>query len=199
MPKVVPNYESAARERILTEAINTFHKLGYKGARMEIIAENLGVSKASIYTYYPSKAVLLQEVFTNAAEVVSREILELDERLLLNPEKLYARLRRFSDLSGPSLYFEILSEAMNDPVLMRIAAESSHRMTLKVANMIDRLKSRDEITGDVDSQALALGIISLYDGLMAQIALGKSEKDVKASWMSVFGSIMNGLRPCNHI
>ena len=66
-------------ERLLLEATALFARRGYGGASMSEIAERVGVRKASLYNYYPSKADLLMDLLGRslaAWESASRPALE---------------------------------------------------------------------------------------------------------------------------
>ena len=59
-----------ARKAILDAATDMFLELGLEGASIEAIAERAGVSKATIYRWWPSKEVLaLDAIYSNWAVV----------------------------------------------------------------------------------------------------------------------------------
>ncbi len=60
MPKVVPEYKELAKKRIIDAAYKIFYKKGYHNSTMDDIAREVGVSKASLYSYFKSKEELLQ-------------------------------------------------------------------------------------------------------------------------------------------
>ncbi len=60
MPKVVPEYKELAKKRIIDAAYSIFYKKGYHNSTMDDIASEVGVSKASLYSYFKSKEELLQ-------------------------------------------------------------------------------------------------------------------------------------------
>ncbi|MFM7570973.1 MAG: TetR/AcrR family transcriptional regulator [Betaproteobacteria bacterium] len=49
------------RDRILARAVEAFAQTGYAAASMAMLAQACGVSKATLYHYYPSKQALLFE------------------------------------------------------------------------------------------------------------------------------------------
>lgn len=51
----------AQRDRILALAVEAFANTGYAGATMALLAQTCGVSKATLYHYFPSKQALLFE------------------------------------------------------------------------------------------------------------------------------------------
>ena len=57
----------ARRHRILEEAGAVFREMGYEQASMNDIAERVGGSKATLYSYFPSKSALFVAVMTASA------------------------------------------------------------------------------------------------------------------------------------
>lgn len=59
----------AKREVLLREAAAAFNKHGFHATSLDDIAQNLGVTKAALYYYFPNKQTLLLACFTRAMEV----------------------------------------------------------------------------------------------------------------------------------
>jgi len=59
----------AKRSALLREAASAFTKKGFHAASLDDIAQKLGVTKAALYHYFPSKHALLKECFTRAFEM----------------------------------------------------------------------------------------------------------------------------------
>jgi AcrR family transcriptional regulator len=56
------------RQAILAVATQTFRDMGFQNASMNEIAARLGGSKATLYSYFPSKEAILLEVMRNVAD-----------------------------------------------------------------------------------------------------------------------------------
>jgi len=54
---------SITKERIFQEALNIFAQYGYEGARMDKIASEVGITKASLYFHFRSKEEIFLELF----------------------------------------------------------------------------------------------------------------------------------------
>ncbi|MGN6458186.1 MAG: TetR/AcrR family transcriptional regulator [Achromobacter mucicolens] len=90
----------APRERILEEAAKLFARSGYDGSSISDLAAAIGVSKAAIYHYYPTKqdiydAIILQ-VLEGLTQTVGRDVAGAMGGV--------ARLRAF--MVGHARYFE---------------------------------------------------------------------------------------------
>ncbi|MGN6658513.1 MAG: TetR/AcrR family transcriptional regulator [Achromobacter mucicolens] len=91
---------AAPRERILEEAAKPFARSGYDGSSISDLAAAIGVSKAAIYHYYPTKqdiydAIILQ-VLEGLTQTVGRDVAGAMGGV--------ARLRAF--MVGHARYFE---------------------------------------------------------------------------------------------
>jgi len=78
-PAVEPRWRRIPEERpnqILDAALQVFSEKGLEGARMEDIAEVAGVSKATIYLYFPSKVDVFREMIRRAIDGLARTTLE---------------------------------------------------------------------------------------------------------------------------
>jgi AcrR family transcriptional regulator len=81
---------ASTRDRLLQVATQLFAERGYSGTSMADIAEGVGVRKASLYNYFPSKEDLLLELLEQCIEAwkeASRPALEVPgsfERRLWN-------------------------------------------------------------------------------------------------------------------
>ncbi len=62
------------RERILEAALKVISKKGYESATIEMIAEQAGVSKGSVYRYYSSKENLVKEIINAMFDVLAEKI-----------------------------------------------------------------------------------------------------------------------------
>jgi len=63
------------KETILKKAGETFLKLGFKSVTMDDIANELGISKKTIYKYFKNKVELVDEAITYMHETMYKEVL----------------------------------------------------------------------------------------------------------------------------
>jgi AcrR family transcriptional regulator len=100
----------AKTKEILLAAQKRFGKFGYQKTTMSEIAEDLNLSKASLYYYYPDKESLFRAVFEmerkEFLEQLHEKILQSDDPELLLREFTQYRLknfRQFNNLGRTSL------------------------------------------------------------------------------------------------
>jgi AcrR family transcriptional regulator len=68
MTALVQDFDDPRRAAIVRQARLHFISEGYAGTRMEPIAREAGVSTATLYAFFDSKAVLFEAVIDNASE-----------------------------------------------------------------------------------------------------------------------------------
>lgn len=68
--------DSSTEARLFAAARHVFHEEGYKGARMQTIADRAGMNKSMLHYYYRSKERLFEAVFREAVERVVPRITE---------------------------------------------------------------------------------------------------------------------------
>lgn len=66
--------------RILNEAMNLIRKHGIRFVTMDLIAENLGISKKTIYVHFKNKKMLISEVVERRLEEQALVFEEIDSR-----------------------------------------------------------------------------------------------------------------------
>ncbi len=65
MPKALPVTRGRKFLQVLEGARTIFLRDGFEGAAVDDIAREAGVSKATLYSYFPDKRVMFMEVFRN--------------------------------------------------------------------------------------------------------------------------------------
>ncbi|HUG38750.1 MAG TPA: TetR/AcrR family transcriptional regulator [Candidatus Limnocylindrales bacterium] len=83
----------AVRDQLLRTAADLFRKRGYRATTMDDIAARLGMSKASLYTYFRAKDAMLAAISRETIEAFTRE-LALVLRSDLAPEDKLRRVVR---------------------------------------------------------------------------------------------------------
>jgi len=73
-----PALRERRREEILDAAIQLFAAQGYAGADLQVLADNLGIGKGTVYRYFPSK----QELFLACVDHVVRGVRAAIDRVI---------------------------------------------------------------------------------------------------------------------
>lgn len=75
------------REQILSGAQHLFLTQGYAGTSTDAIAKAAGISKETLYAYYPNKEVLFSAVLQHLVDVLSEErFMQIEQTMLVSGE-----------------------------------------------------------------------------------------------------------------
>jgi AcrR family transcriptional regulator len=86
--KVDPELAARRREEILDAAARLFAERGYSETDTQVLAEELGVGKGTLYRYFPSK----RELFLAAADRVMRRLRQRIDDALAGVEEPFERI-----------------------------------------------------------------------------------------------------------
>ena len=195
-PKVTSQYKTEIREKIVDAAIVTFSKHGYDRTKMDDIAETANLSKGTIYLYFKSKEELFYAISENNIKALKEQLSVLftkSEDLISDSQKFYVNFRKASEQS--------------DKVFLESIAESSRNQRLQEMLYHQRMKVLDIVTeylklqikkgffrSDIDIDAVAVGLVSIYDGLSISKIIGISEAQNKKTWNETIKAILSSLR-----
>jgi AcrR family transcriptional regulator len=151
------------RGRILAAAQRLFGQHGIRSTTMETIARESGVSKPTLYTYFPDKEKLAEGVGMALLDAMARSLTEAMQnghtpvqRIVLASQ---ARLDLFYDLVIDSPYAEEIYQETCDSVGMRYEAIYHDYLTM-FAEQIGQLPGKRD-----QAAALASLIMRATDGL----------------------------------
>ncbi|KAA9160902.1 TetR/AcrR family transcriptional regulator [Amycolatopsis acidicola] len=147
--------ESEKRALLLDSAERTFCRLGFTRTTIGTLADDAGVTRPTVYSYFPSK----DDVFRALAERVRDEFLALQEmRDTRSPREtgragvvgyLHAYVRHRGMLTV------IAHQALSDPEMRALRAEIHDRPTRRHARFLERLQARGLASLAVPAPALA--------------------------------------------
>ena len=179
MPRVLPEYKTIARTRILETARSMFREKGFRQTTMDEIAKNLGISKAALYTYFKDK----EELFKAAYESTPREIERMIEWVISQGDTRKA-FTSFFDQMTPSLEkitgldFEVASEATRNPEL-RSTLKTEYDQYIEAVQRCIEATSKLKRSGQKN---LASAITALWHGIEMMVILGYPIREVRDVW-----------------
>jgi TetR/AcrR family transcriptional regulator len=83
------------REALLRAAVSAFNRRGFTQTSLDEIAQNLGVTKAALYYYFPTKSALVAACFDRAIKVAHECVAAARREGRDGREKLVLMLRRY--------------------------------------------------------------------------------------------------------
>ncbi len=112
-PQQLP--ENSAPQRIITAARRHFFTHGFRSVTMDDLAEELGMSKKTLYTCFPSKAALLEAVLLDKFRVIEADLERITSAcssdVLAALHQLLACVQRHTEEIQPPFVRDIRREA----------------------------------------------------------------------------------------
>lgn len=174
----------AAREQILRTAFELFHEWGYKGVSMEDIASKIGMKKANLFHYYPTKDELgvavvdsvvhhLQEMITKQFEN-GNEPVKTIERIFSDSLK---RMKQQGCCKG--CFVGNLAQEISDQneKLRRRVSDHMHFWVNQTAAYLARHRANGYFRKEMNAKQSARAILALLEGALL---FAKANKQVHA-------------------
>jgi AcrR family transcriptional regulator len=206
---VNPRWQRLPNDRpraLMASAFKLLLRRGYRRIRVEDVAEDAGVSKATVYHYFATKDELLTRCVANR---IAAKHADIEQRLAsaggTASERLQIFLRRFwtvaltqqSGLWQRLLVSEIVTEA---PDVFDVGARGLVQRWRLVEQLIKEGQRTGEFRLDADAQVAARMIVSaLSHQALFHMHLGMRHLapcDPDRLFTSAVTQLLNGLRPC---
>ncbi len=188
MPKVVPEYKEIAKNKIIQAAIKIFFKKGFHKSTMDEIAKEVGVSKATIYTYFKSKEEILKEIWKlNNQNIldIKKTFKEYNYSDVL--EELYSMI---VESQGLHLSFEITALSSQNENIKKINKESYEAKLESLKLFLQNQQEKGTIRKDIDAGVLAQILTALYTDVASQLLIGIDNEKVHEKWIKSINAIL---------
>src|SRR5438270_9847189 len=182
MPKIVDEQMRAAtRQRIMRVAAGEFARLGFDQANINVIAEQAGIGKGTIYLYFENKRDLFLEMLRSIAQAqltVIRVALAPEGTLRQRLERLFRAFARLAEEESDN--FNVYMSALYG-VNRAFQAEATKLLrdyVAVIALMLEQSRARGEIRVQ-HVEVAALMVLSLTESyVLSARVLGQSEQEI---------------------
>ena len=179
MPKVVPEYKDIAKKKIIDAAYSIFYKKGYHASTMEDIAKEVGVSKASLYSYFKSKDEILQTTSNQNLNESFNHIFE-DGNSLESLEMLYNNMINFK--GALHLNFEITALSSHNKSIHTINRNVYEKKMDILIKFVEKQQDSDNMRKDIDALTIAQLLTAVYSDIAMQLIIGIDITKVYEFW-----------------
>jgi TetR/AcrR family transcriptional regulator, repressor for uid operon len=196
-PKVTSQYKTNIRDRIVQSAIECFSEYGFDRSRMDDIAQTADLSKGTLYLYFKSKEDLFYAICENNLKVIKEQLSRIfatrKENLLYDVEQFYDNLQKLEKKGDEKVFFEIVAESARNPKLQKILYEQRTKIFDVVKEYLDLQVQKGFFRKNIDTEAIASGLVALYNGLAVSKFLGISGNWNKRAWVGTVNAIISGI------
>jgi AcrR family transcriptional regulator len=192
MPKVVPEYKEAAKDKIIQAAFKTFTKKGYHKTTMEDIAKEIGVSKGALYQYYKNKKELLNEIVLSY-HTMFREVLktsfEKQGTTQLAEEGSHALLKKYR--LHHEMLFEVIAIASHDQEIKQSLKTEYEKDIKLLEEYMQKQIEKGQIKVKIEPNTLAQLYLALYIGMAMKVIMGDDSVEIHRVWSNAIGAMMS--------
>lgn len=197
MPKIVDDQmREATRHRIMREAASEFARLGFDQANINVIAEQAGIGKGTIYLYFENKRDLFLSMLRSIAQehlAAIRVAIAAEGTIQQRLERL---LRAFAHLAEEeSDSFNVYMSALYG-VNRAFKTEATRLLrdyVAVIALMLEQSQARGEIRSH-DVEATALMVLSLSESyVLSARVLGQSEQAIVQQARHIANLVLHGI------
>ena len=194
-PKVTQRYKIEIREKIIKAAIDAFSKYGFDRTRMDDVAKTADLSKGTIYLHFKSKEDLFYAICENNLAEAKQQI----STMFARKEDLVSEIERFYDVfrnkktANERVFFETIAESARNAELRKALYKQRMNIFETAIGWVNLQIERGFFRKNIDANAIAVGLVSLYDGLTVNKLLGVSEDYNKKAWVETIRAIIIGI------
>ena len=194
-PKVTQQYKIEIREKIIKAAIDAFSKNGFDRTRMDDVAKTADLSKGTIYLHFKSKEDLFYAICENNLAEAKQQI----STMFAKKEDIVSEIERFYDVfrnkktANERVFFETIAESARNAELRKALYKQRMNIFETAVGWVNLQIERGFFRKNIDANAIAVGLVSLYDGLTVNKLLGVSEDYNKKAWVETIRAIIIGI------
>lgn len=148
---------------VLDKAAALFAARGFAATSLKDVADAVGLSRSSIYYYYPNKEALLAELIRGATLPIATMLRDVGEQGLAPTAAIREVVRRLVLwVADPRTHFRLMdrSEAELPPAIAKVHAAAKRQILNELIGLVDAAVFAGEARA-VDSRVTALSIIGM--------------------------------------
>jgi hypothetical protein len=123
-------------------------------------------------------------------EQLSRMFTTRKENLMSDAEQFYENFHKLEKKGSEKVFFEIVAESARNPKLQTILYEQRIEIFDVVKQFLDHQVEKGLFKKGVDTEAIASGLVALYNGLAVSKFLGIGENFNKRTWAGTVDAII---------
>jgi AcrR family transcriptional regulator len=176
VPKVSEAHLEARRRQIIEAAIECFSREGFHRATMQDIVREAGLSPGAIYRYFSSKEEIIEAIADErharerALIAAAREGADIEQGLRQLARAFFGSLADTEERKRRRLGIQIWAEALRNPRMLRMVRRGVDEPRAMFAGFVREAQDRGELPSELDPDAVARLVLSLFFGFVLQQA-----------------------------
>lgn len=185
--------ENEPKERILDLAQDRFFKLGFNKVTLDELSGDLGISKKTMYKFFPSKEELVKTIVQLTLRAAQKEI----ERITVQDKPFVHRLAEVMMFMG-KMTSRLSRPFVQDmqrfaPLIWKEADEFRRAHLLsKVISMIHQAKQENVFRKDVNDEVIVMMLTACIQSIVTPDVLSQHAFSPKEAMYTIFHVIFEG-------
>ena len=181
-------YREVVKSKIIKTAVKNFSQKGYQGSSIDEIAQQAGMSKSTLYTYFKSKLEILKVI--SSKQNITENFLKT-----FNGHDYPEAFEEFYDMmieleDGLKVPFELLTLSLHDDNLNKIYRNGYNEKLCAFQIFLKGQQEKGTIRDDLDINTLAQLLMALSFDISMQLVMGFNEKEIHEKWSKSVKSIL---------
>jgi AcrR family transcriptional regulator len=190
-----PAGENAARQRIVAGARQHFFAHGFRGVTMDDLADELGMSKKTLYAHFRSKTALLETVIgdklarveAGLSRVMSGDAGDFPARL----HELLACMREHTDEIQPAFVRDVQREA---PELFALVQGGRRKLIQRhFGKLLNDGRKAGTIRKDIPAELLIEILVGAVDAIINPARLGELGLTPRIGFTQIISVFLEGV------
>ena len=185
--------EMEPKERILDLAKDRFFKMGFNKVTLDELSSDLGISKKTMYKYFPSKDELVKTIVWMMLKRIEKEVHRISDQdkpfvhrlaeLVLYIGKTIGRLSKSFQQDMKRFAPKIWAEAEK---------YRQEHVVDKVAQMIRQAKKEKVFRNDINDEVIVMMLTSCFQTILTPEVLAEHSFSPKEAMHTIFHVIFEG-------
>ena len=185
--------EHEPKERILELAKDRFFRNGFNKVTLDELSGELGISKKTMYKFFPSKEILVKTVVWLVLHHVEKEV----KRITSDEKPFVHRLADLILFIGKTVgrFSKTFQQDMKRfaPVIWaEVDAFRRERILSKVTEMIRQAKTEHVFRDDINDEVLVMMLTTCFQSILIPEVLSEHSFSPKEAMFTIFHVIFEG-------
>jgi AcrR family transcriptional regulator len=181
--------------RIIAVARQDFFAHGFRGVTMDDLAGELGMSKKTLYAYFPTKTDLLRAVLLDKFRRVEADLqliaTALSNDMLDSLRQLLACLQRHSEEIRPPFVRDIRREA---PEMLELV-QSQRRQIIEryFGSLLDECRKAGIVRKDISTRLIIEILLGATEAVMNPVRMAELDLTPKRGYSTIINVVFEGV------
>jgi len=185
--------ENKPKERILEMAKDRLFKLGFNKVTLDELSTDLGISKKTMYKYFPSKDELVKTIVWMMLRRVEKEVQRITEEEKPFVHKLADLILYIGKTIGSfSKSFQMDMRRFAPLIWVEAEKFRQEHIVSKMIEMIRRAKKENVFRNDINDEVIVMMLSSCFQNILTPDVLAEHSFSPKEAMYTIFHVIFEG-------